>query len=170
MVDANGAYTRKRALAMAEAFARYGVVYFEEPVSSDDLDGLRLLRDRAPMAIAAGEYGYDAFYFRRMLDSVDILQADATRCLGITGFLQADALCDAAGIPLSSHCAPALHAQVAAAARRLVHVEAFADHVRLEALLFDGVAEPRGGRLPWSRRAPGLGLSVQESEARRYAI
>ena len=73
------------------AFAELGVTWFEEPVSSDDLDGLRLLRDRAPagMDIAAGEYGYDLFYFRRMLEAgaVDVLQADATRCGGITGFL-----------------------------------------------------------------------------------
>ena len=60
-VDANGAYSRKEALAFAHAFAELGVSWFEEPVSSDDLEGLRLLRDRAPegMDIAAGEYGYD---------------------------------------------------------------------------------------------------------------
>jgi L-alanine-DL-glutamate epimerase-like enolase superfamily enzyme len=95
-VDANGAYGRKQALAQAEAFAGFGVVWFEEPVSSDDLDGLRLLRDRAPagMDIAAGEYGFDLYYFRRMLDAgaVDVLQADATRCAGITGFLRVGAL------------------------------------------------------------------------------
>ena len=70
-VDANGAYSRKQALAQAEAFAELDVRWFEEPVSSDDLDGLRLLRDRAPagMDIAAGEYGYDLFYFRRMLEA-----------------------------------------------------------------------------------------------------
>jgi L-alanine-DL-glutamate epimerase-like enolase superfamily enzyme len=70
-VDANGAHDRKKALAFAEAFAAMGVSWFEEPVSSDDLDGLRLLRDRAPagMDIAAGEYGYDLFYFRRMLEA-----------------------------------------------------------------------------------------------------
>jgi L-alanine-DL-glutamate epimerase-like enolase superfamily enzyme len=64
-VDANGAYTRKQALRFAESFAQYGVTWFEEPVSSDDLEGLKLLRNRAPagMAIAAGEYGYDSFYF-----------------------------------------------------------------------------------------------------------
>jgi len=82
-VDANGAYTRKQALATACAFTEFDVSWFEEPVSSDDLDGLRLLRDRAPagMEIAAGEYGYDLFYFRRMLEAgaVDVLQADATR-------------------------------------------------------------------------------------------
>ena len=69
-VDANGAYGRKQALWFAQAYYdELGVTCFEEPVSSDDLDGLRLLRDRAPagMRIAAGEYGYDPFYFKRML-------------------------------------------------------------------------------------------------------
>ena len=113
-VDANGAYSRKQALAFAEAFTEYGVTWFEEPVSSDDLEGLRLIRDRAPagMDIAAGEYGYDPFYFRRMLDAeaVDVLQADATRCLGISGFLKVGALCEARPIPMSAHCGPSIHA------------------------------------------------------------
>ena len=93
-VDANGAYDRVHALATAAWLAERGVVWFEEPVSSDDVAGLRVLRDRAPagMAIAAGEYGWDQFSFRRLLDagSVDVLQADATRCLGTTGFQMAD--------------------------------------------------------------------------------
>jgi len=108
-VDANGAYSRKQALWYAEAFADLGVSWFEEPVSSDDLDGLRLLRDRAPagMAITAGEYGYDTGYFRRMLaaGAVDVLQADATRCRGLTGFLRAGALCEAHHLELSGHTA-----------------------------------------------------------------
>jgi L-alanine-DL-glutamate epimerase-like enolase superfamily enzyme len=172
MVDANGAYASKQALAMAMAFATHGVTYFEEPVSSDDLAGLRFLRERAPIPIAAGEYGYDALYFRRMLEAgaVDILQADATRCLGITGFLQADALCDAYGIPLSAHCAPALHAHVGAAARRLVHIEQFRDHVRIEQLLFEGAPVQRNGAVAWSAHAPGLGLTLREAESRRHAV
>lgn len=172
LVDANGAYDPKQALAMAEIFAELGVSYFEEPVSSDDLAGLRLVRERAPagMKIAAGEYGYDAVYFRRMLDAaaVDVLQADATRCLGITGFMQADALCDARCMPLSAHCAPSLHRHAALAARRLWNIEWFHDHVRIEHLLFEGAPRVVNGAImvDWSR--PGLGIEFKRADAERF--
>lgn len=172
MVDANGAYTRPQAIAMAHQFAPHGVVYFEEPVSSDDLEGLRAVRDRAPpgMAIAAGEYGYDGWYFRRMLaaEAVDIQQADATRALGITGFLQADALCRARSLPLSSHCAPSLHAHAGAAASQLVHLEFFRDHVRMEERLFEGALPAIAGAITYDPTRPGLGLVLREKEATRH--
>ncbi len=150
MVDANGAYARKEALALADPFAGQDVTWFEEPVSSDDLEGLRLVRDRAPagMEVTAGEYGYDGFYFRRMIDAgaVDVLQADATRCLGYTGYMLADALAHAANLPLSSHCGPALHVPCAAAALSQRHMEWFHDHVRIEHMLFDGAPSLRPDR------------------------
>jgi L-alanine-DL-glutamate epimerase-like enolase superfamily enzyme len=172
-VDANGAYGRKQALEMAERYADCGVTWFEEPVSSDDLDGLRLIRDRAPasMEVAAGEYGYDPDYFRRMLEaeSVDVLQADASRA-GITGFLKAGVLCEARSTPLSAHCAPSLHVHPACAVHPLRHIEYFHDHVRIEHMLFDGALTPVEGRLrpDWSR--PGLGMEFKHRDARRYAI
>lgn len=171
MVDANGAYTAKQALEIAAHCDELGVRYFEEPVSSDDLEGLRLVREATTLAVAAGEYGYDTMYVRRMLEAraVDIMQADATRCLGITGFVMADTVCDAFGVPLSAHCAPALHAHVAAAARRIVHVEHFFDHVRVESLLFEGTPVVANGALVFDRRRPGLGLSLRSSEAARFA-
>lgn len=172
-VDANGAYSRKQALKFADAFADLGVAWFEEPVSSDDLEGLRLLRDRAPagMDIAAGEYGYSAGYFRRMLaaGAVDTLQADATRCAGITGFLQASALAEAFHVPLSAHCAPAMHLHVACAARPLHHIEYFHDHARLEQLLFDGAQAPEGGALHPDLSRPGHGLRFRRADAERLA-
>lgn len=171
-VDANGAYSAKQALALAEEFVREGVSWFEEPVSSDDLDGLRLLRGRVPvgMEIAAGEYGYTADYFRRMLASgaVDVQQADATRCGGLTGFLQAAGLCAAHHTDLSAHCAPALHLHAACAAPRLRHLEWFHDHVRIEHMLFDGAPEPRGGEIRPDLSRPGLGLAFKRQDAERY--
>ncbi|HEY0517490.1 MAG TPA: enolase C-terminal domain-like protein [Solirubrobacteraceae bacterium] len=172
-VDANGAYERKQALRMAELFlSDTGADWFEEPVSSDDLEGLRLLRDRvpAPMQIAAGEYGYDVFYFRRMLEAgaVDVLQADVTRCGGVTAMLQVGALCAAAGVPLSAHTSPTLHAHVGAAIQPLVHVEYFHDHARIEQMLFDGVPALRAGCLHPDRGAPGLALELREQDAERW--
>jgi L-alanine-DL-glutamate epimerase-like enolase superfamily enzyme len=171
MVDANGAFTVKEALTLVPRLQELGVGYFEEPVSSDDLEGLRLIREHSQLAVAAGEYGYDAMYFRHMLETgaVDILQADATRCLGITGFMEADALCDAFGRPLSAHCAPALHVHAGRAALRLVHLEHFFDHVRVEALLFEGAPTVRDGCLVTDWDAPGLGLSLRSAEAERFA-
>ncbi|HEV2149567.1 MAG TPA: enolase C-terminal domain-like protein [Longimicrobiaceae bacterium] len=171
-VDANGGYGRKQALAFAEDFAELGVSWFEEPVSSDDVEGLRLLRDRAPagMDVAAGEYGYDLFYFRRMLEAgaVDVLQADATRCGGFTEFLRVGALCAAHALPLSAHTAPALHVHAACALPLVRHLEYFHDHVRIERLLFEGAPEPRAGALRPDPGRPGMGLELKEADAERY--
>lgn len=173
-VDANGAYARKQALACANAFAEHDVTWFEEPVSSDDLEGLRLLRDRAPagMEIAAGEYGYDANYFARMIaaGAVDVLQADATRCGGITGFLQAAALAEANHVPLSSHCAPAQHLHVGCAVAPMRHAEYFHDHVRIERVIFDGNVEPRGGVLAPDLSRAGNGLELRRADVAPYRI
>lgn len=164
-VDANGAYTPRQALAAAETFAQYDVRWFEEPVSSDDLEGMRFVRDRTPsaMQIAAGEYGYDLFYFRSMLaaGAVDVLQADITRCGGVTGFLQAAALCEAFHVPLSSHTAPALHVPVACAAVPFTEVEYFHDHVRIEQMFFEGLPQLVQGRLQPDLSRSGNGLELR---------
>jgi L-alanine-DL-glutamate epimerase-like enolase superfamily enzyme len=173
-VDANGAYSRKQALELAIRFREDAQVsWFEEPVSSEDLEGLRLMRDRAPagMDIAAGEYGDDAPYFRRMLEAgaVDVLQADVTRCGGITELLRIGALCRAHNLPLSLHCGPAIHLHPASALEQFVHLEYFHDHVRIEHMLFDGVVEPYEGNLIPDLERAGMGLEFKRADAERYA-
>ncbi|RDV43883.1 mandelate racemase [Leifsonia sp. ku-ls] len=172
-VDANGAYERKQALGLAERFADLGVTWFEEPVSSEDRAGLRLLRDRmpAPIRVAAGEYAYTPADFRDLLTDgcVDVLQADATRC-GVTGFRAAAALARAFGVPLSAHTAPALHASVGAAFDGVINVEYFHDHARIAGAFFDGVPALRGGELVPDRSAPGHGLTLREADASPYRV
>lgn len=171
-VDANGAYERKQALRFADEFAELGVTWFEEPVSSDDLGGLRLIRDRAPavMRIAAGEYGYTPSYFHEMLaaGAVDVIQADATRCGGPTGFLLAAAQATAAHVPASSHTAPALHASLDAALPDVVNAEYFHDHVVIENEFFDGLPALIDGELVPDRSAPGHGLTLKRADAHPY--
>ncbi|MGE0449398.1 MAG: enolase C-terminal domain-like protein [Vicinamibacterales bacterium] len=173
-VDANGAYDRAQAAACARDFAAYGVSWFEEPVTSDDREGLRLVRDRAPagMEIAAGEYGYHPWYFRRLAEAgaVDIMQADATRCGGVTGFMRAAAICDAWCLPLSAHTAPQLHTHLCGAAARARNLEYFHDHVRIEQLLFEGAVRPSAGRMAPDLSRPGLGIELRRREAARFAV
>jgi L-alanine-DL-glutamate epimerase-like enolase superfamily enzyme len=174
MVDANGAYTTKQALQKANEFAQYNVTWFEEPVSSDDLEGLHFIREHAPaqMNIAAGEYGYNLPYFEAMLrsKSVDVLQADATRCGGITGFLKTGFLAEAHQLPFSSHCAPSLHLHAAVSLRSFFISEYFHDHVRIEQMLFDGVSPSHNGELKPDATRPGLGLEFKFRDAEKYKL
>ena len=173
-VDANGAYGPKQAIKMANTFSEQNVAWFEEPVSSDDLAGLAMVRRHAPagMEVAAGEYAYTVDYVRTMLaaGAVDVQQADATRCGGFTGFLAVADLCEAFHVDLSGHCAPALHLHVACAAPRMRHLEWFHDHVRIERMLFDGAPQPRNGRIAPDLTRPGHGLTFKRRDAACYAV
>jgi L-alanine-DL-glutamate epimerase-like enolase superfamily enzyme len=171
-VDANGAFARKEALAWAERYAdSWNVKWFEEPVSSADLEGLRLIRDEGPagLEIAAGEYAYVPTDFRNIVGCVDCLQADVTRCGGITGLLSASGLANAAEIDISAHCAPAISTHAFCAVERRRHLEYFHDHIRIEGMLFDGVPDPDGGVLRPDRSRPGNGLELKRAEAERLA-
>jgi L-alanine-DL-glutamate epimerase-like enolase superfamily enzyme len=175
MVDANGANDVAEAVLWAHRYcAEFGVSYFEEPVSSDDLAGLAFVRSHAPagLAVAAGEYGWNLPYFQRMLDAgaVHILQADVTRCGGITNLLRVDGLCQARCLPFSAHCAPAISAHACCAMETVKHIEYFFDHYRIERLLFEGTLDPEDGLLTPDRSRPGLGLELKRDEAARYEI
>jgi L-alanine-DL-glutamate epimerase-like enolase superfamily enzyme len=170
-VDANGAYERAEALVWAEQYEReWGVTWFEEPVTSDDVHGLRAVRERSRLDVAAGEYVYTAADALRLLETqaVDCLQADVTRCGGITGFLEVAGLAEGL-VEVSAHCAPQVSVHVCACVPWVRHLEWFHDHVRAERLMFDGVLEPEHGVLRPDRSRPGHGLELKRAEAERYA-
>ncbi len=172
-VDANGALAAKRALAFADHILIHDVRWFEEPVSSEDLAGLRLLRERipAPMEVAAGEYIYVVEDARAMLaaNCVDVMQADATRCGGVSGFTAIGRMTDAHQIDFSGHCAPSVHLHAACSVPKLRHLEWFHDHVRIEHMLFDGAPIPRDGAIGPDLSRPGLGIALKSGDAERYA-
>jgi L-alanine-DL-glutamate epimerase-like enolase superfamily enzyme len=170
-VDANGGYTTPQAIKLGGRFIDAAdVCWFEEPVSSDSLDELRLVREHLALDVAAGEYGFDERYFERMLAarSVDCVQVDVTRCGGFTSWLRVAALAYAHGTDVSAHCAPNLHAHVATAVPNLRHVEYFWDHERIESMLFDGVLAPQGGTMTPDSSTPGHGLSLKAADAAPY--
>jgi L-alanine-DL-glutamate epimerase-like enolase superfamily enzyme len=172
-VDANGAYTRKQAVRLGRAMDEgWSVTWFEEPVSSDDLPGLREVREQCAIDVAAGEYGWSPWYFAPMLaaEAVDCVQADITRCGGVTGWLAVAHLARAHQLQISGHCAPNLHAHVALGAPNLRHLEYFHDHVRIEERSFDGTLSPRGGSLRPDPGVLGHGMSLREADVERYRV
>jgi L-alanine-DL-glutamate epimerase-like enolase superfamily enzyme len=173
-IDANGAFTPKRAVSVARSAEEFGVAWFEEPVTSDDPAGMAAVRAMAPagMEIAAGEYVYtlDDLHGLLAAGAVDVAQADVTRCGGYSGFLKVAALCEAVHIDLSGHCAPALHLPVAVSSPRFRHLEWFHDHVRIERLLFDGAPVPRDGAITPDPTKPGHGLTFKNRDADAYAV
>ena len=173
-VDANGAYTVKQALEKANAFNDYNVTWYEEPVTSANLKGLRFIREHVPSKInvAAGEYGYNLPYFDQMLHAgaVDILQADATRCGGISYFMKAGHLAEAYQVPFSSHCAPSLHLHAALALPSFYIAEYFHDHIRIEKMFFEGITLPVNGKVYPDISKPGIGLTFKEKDALKYKL
>jgi L-alanine-DL-glutamate epimerase-like enolase superfamily enzyme len=168
-VDANGGYTTGQAIRVGTALADYSVTWFEEPVSSQDTAGLAAIRRQVLPDVAAGEYSWTLADSARLLDAdaVDCLQADVTRCGGITGFLQAAALAAARNVEISGHCAPNLHAHVAACVPNLRHVEYFHDHQRIEQMLFDGTLSPHRGAMTPDPDVPGLGMTLRAADAEK---
>jgi L-alanine-DL-glutamate epimerase-like enolase superfamily enzyme len=171
-VDANGGYSRKQAIRVMAAAAEQDVVWFEEPVSSDDLDGLREVRDAVSADVTAGEYGQDLYYFRGMCaaGAVDCLQADVSRCGGISEWLRVAAVAASFGLQISGHCAPHLHVHAAAAVPNLRHLEWFHDHVRIESMFFDGTLDPTGGSIRPDPDVPGHGLTLRSGDVTDFRV
>ncbi len=169
-VDANGGYSTGQAVRLAHQLDDFGVTWFEEPVSSQDVEGLAVLRRQVRPDVTAGEYSWSLADSRRLLTAgaVDCLQLDVTRCGGITEFLRGAALAAAHNVQVSGHCAPNLHAQVAVTVPNLRHLEYFHDHQRIERMFFDGALDPEGGALIPDPGRPGLGLELRTADAERY--
>ena len=102
--------------------------------------------------------------------AVDVLQADISRCAGITEWMRVAAVAAAHGLEVSSHCAQSLHLHPACAVPNIRHLEYFHDHARLDRMLFDGALDPIGGVLRPDLSRTGLGLELKRSDAEAYRV
>jgi L-alanine-DL-glutamate epimerase-like enolase superfamily enzyme len=82
LIDAGCVWDARTALARAKAFADYGIGWLEEPLQQNDIQGYVWLRDRSPVAIAAGEGECGSESFRPYIDAgaLDVYQVDLCRC------------------------------------------------------------------------------------------
>jgi L-alanine-DL-glutamate epimerase-like enolase superfamily enzyme len=150
------------------------------PTDAPEADGT-LAWDKTTMVLvtarAGGEQGVGWSYTSRaaaavvgelLEDTVDCLQLDVTRCGGVTEFLRGAGLAAAHSLQVSGHCAPNLHAHVAAAVPNLRHVEYFHDHQRIERMLFDGTLDPHGGTMCPDPGRPGHGMILRNTDAEQF--
>lgn len=106
MVDANSAYNSvNEALKLANICAKYHITWLEEPIPTDNLNGLAKIRKRSPVQIAGGENDMGMFRFEDILskDCFDIIQPDVTRSGGYLQMKKIDAMAEVKGVRCIPH-------------------------------------------------------------------
>ncbi|MCU0883628.1 MAG: mandelate racemase, partial [Beijerinckiaceae bacterium] len=167
-VDPNQAFTVPEAIARAQAYADWGVAWLEEPIRADDLEGHAAIRRAVPgLAVQRGENDWGPNGLARSISAgaSGLLMPDAMKIGGVTGWMRASALAQAAGIPVSSHLFIEASAHLLAATPQRHYLEwldiaaiVLADGAPS---LVDGLAKPSA--------APGIGLAWNEQAVTRYA-
>jgi L-alanine-DL-glutamate epimerase-like enolase superfamily enzyme len=119
IIDAAQAYDWRTAARLAGMLADKDILWFEDPVEYEDLDGLKAFGNEAPMPMGTGEHIYGLDQLKQLLDlgSTQYVVLDLQRIGGITDFLAAAALCEAYRVELVNHCHPHTSLQLLAIAR-----------------------------------------------------
>ena len=183
MVDANHAYSRSEALALARSIEALNIRFFEEPVSPEDYAGYRELRRRTSIPIAGGECEYLLAGFRHLLsgECVDIAQPDICGAGGLSECKRIAALAYAFQTNLIPHSwgtgiafAAGLHLVSALdiVPGRLRMPEAWLEMDRSENALRDELTVPRFDLRAGCVQvpdAPGLGVDIDPDMLSRYA-
>lgn len=176
MCDASMRYHLTLARRIGRVLAENRVFWFEEPFPPEDLDSFAGLRSTVRVPVAAGENEFGAQGFRELIErrAVDIVQADASRCGGITEVCRVADMAYKAGLKLAPHSwsdaiAIIANAQVVAATPHALTVEVDqTGNPFVEELL----AEPlqvKDGRLQLSLK-PGLGIELNQAAVEKYRM
>lgn len=162
-----------QALSVAEATRRItalddeGLYWIEEPTLADDYEGHATLRRKARTAIQMGENWWGSHEMAKCLatGASDLAMPDAMKIGGVTGWLRAAALAEAAGLPVSSHLFPELSVHLLAA----TPTRHWLEYVDWAAPILAEPMEIEQG-LARIREVPGTGIEWNEKAVERYLV
>ncbi|UHQ98487.1 mandelate racemase/muconate lactonizing enzyme family protein (plasmid) [Natrinema zhouii] len=186
MVDYNGNYTPRQAIASIRDLEPYDITWVEEPVPPENYSGYREIRDRVDVPLAAGEAHYGRFEFTRLLEEglVDVIQPNLGRC---GGFAEArfvaklattanaivrphvwnSAIGTAAALQFAASLSSYPHAQGMEPDPVLFEFDRSENPLRHE--LLESPLDPTGGTLAVPQ-SPGLGIEVDETAVDRFRL
>jgi len=172
-VDANNVYSFSEALRMGRGLERLGIIFFEEPISTDYPELSARLAEQLDIPIAGYETAFTIYEFREIISryAVDLVQADAAWNGGITEMVRIGVLARSFGLPLIPHYSAggigfvaSLHAALTLDSPMIEY------HLRpnplREALAGDAIRHSGGYFEPPSR--PGLGVMMREDDLERF--
>jgi mandelate racemase len=166
MVDLNQSQDVASAIRRIDRLAPYQLSWVEEPVAAEDLTGHARVRAATEVPIQTGENWWFTTDMARAIEAeaCDLAMPDLMKIGGITGWLKAMALAEAASLPISSHIFPEASAHVlpvSPTAHFLEYLDTAGPILTERLSLQNGLATARG---------PGLGMDWDEASVARYLV
>lgn len=165
MVDLNQSQDPVSAIRRIKRLAEYDLTWVEEPVPAEDLAGHARVRKASPVPIQTGENWWFPSDMAHAIEAAacDLAMPDLMKIGGVTGWIRAMALAEAASLPLSSHIFIEASAHVLSASPT-TH---FLEYLDLAGCVLTEPLRPENGTV--TARGPGLGMEWDEAAVRRYA-
>ena len=174
LIEGHGRFNIPTGIRIAKELEQFHPMFFEEPVPPDNLEALKAVRDKSPVAVSAGERLYTRWDYKRMFDlmAADYIQPDISHAGGIMELKKIAAEAECRYIPFAPHnpsgpVANAATLQLAASCPNFSILEIMYSDVTYRKDVTTESLEYKDGFMKIPDR-PGLGIEINEEECLRH--
>lgn len=174
LIEGHGRFNIPTGIKIAKELEQFKPMFFEEPTPPDNLDALKAVRDKSPVAISAGERLYTMKSYRELFEkqAVDYIQPDVSHAGGIMELKKIAAVAESYYIPFAPHnpsgpVANAATLQLAACCPNFEILEIMYSDVDYRKDITNESLEYKDGYITIPDR-PGLGIEINEEECLKH--